>query len=119
MTFFHAHDHNHIQHVFPNIYHLSDLRFRDLQNANNIGDDTIRSIDESCSICLAEFQGDDTVSQLSKCRHVFHACCIERWLSRDQFTCPLCRSNLLCIRGKGVELINQNSDEHFAPYWQW
>ncbi|KAK9071614.1 hypothetical protein SSX86_008043 [Deinandra increscens subsp. villosa] len=114
-------DNRHNRNVFPNIYRLSDLRFGDLQDADN-GDDhagsVIRSVDESCSICLAEFRDDDTVSQLSRCHHVFHACCIERWLDRDQFTCPICRSNVLCVSGKGVG-VKQNSEEQFTPYWQW
>ncbi|KAM0023190.1 putative chromatin regulator PHD family [Helianthus debilis subsp. tardiflorus] len=122
MALFYAHDddhHRHNRNEFPNIYHLSDLRFGDLQDVNE--DDAgcgIRSVDETCSICLVEFHSDDTVSQLSRCRHVFHACCVERWLSRDQFTCPLCRSNLLCVPRKKVGL-NQNIDEQVAPYWQW
>ncbi|KAK1409683.1 hypothetical protein QVD17_36212 [Tagetes erecta] len=103
--------------LFPNIYRMANVRLSDLQDVINgdDDDDAKRWVDESCSICLAEFEDDDKVSQLSRCCHVFHACCIERWLNRDQFTCPLCRSNLL---GKQV-VLNQSSDEQFAPYWQW
>lgn len=118
MSFFCSH-HHHTQNVFPNIYRHSNLRFNDLLNDNvDDGGSTIRSIDESCSICLAEFVDEDIVSQLGRCRHEFHTCCIESWLNRDQFTCPLCRSNLLGISRKRVEL-NQNPDEDFLPYWQW
>ncbi|KVI09595.1 Zinc finger, RING/FYVE/PHD-type [Cynara cardunculus var. scolymus] len=85
-----------LNHAFPNIYHRSDLQFSDLLND---GRDEVammsRPVDQSCSICLAEFRSDDVVSQLGRCRHVFHSCCIEGWLGRDQFTCPLCRSRLL------------------------
>ncbi|KAL8193120.1 hypothetical protein R6Q57_027024 [Mikania cordata] len=123
MAFFYAQDHDqHNRDVCPNnIYRLSELRFSGLLDVN--GDDagsSIRSLDERCSICLAEFRDDDRVSQLSRCGHVFHACCIESWFSRDQLTCPLCRSNLLCTPAKRVRVgLNQNSDEHFSPYWQW
>ena len=51
-------------------------------------------VEEVCSICLVEFEKEDVVSQLQKCGHVFHMKCIEKWLDRDQFTCPLCRSFL-------------------------
>ncbi|GMJ12965.1 Arabidopsis Toxicos en Levadura 100 [Hibiscus trionum] len=47
-----------------------------------------------CSICLVEFENDDVVSRIQKCRHVFHINCIEKWMERDHFTCPLCRSFL-------------------------
>ncbi|KAD7479908.1 hypothetical protein E3N88_03044 [Mikania micrantha] len=98
MAFFYAQDHDqHNRDVCPNnIYHLSELRFCELLDVN--GDDAgsdIRSLDERCSICLAEFRDDDRVSQLS-------------------------RSNLLCIPAKGARVgLNQNSNEHFSPYWQW
>ncbi|GAB2219308.1 hypothetical protein Droror1_Dr00006943 [Drosera rotundifolia] len=51
--------------------------------------------DETCSVCLVEFGSEDLVSQLSRCGHVFHVDCIDRWLYRYQFTCPLCRTFLV------------------------
>ncbi|KAB2091329.1 hypothetical protein E1A91_A03G186900v1 [Gossypium mustelinum] len=50
--------------------------------------------EEVCSICLVEFDNDDAVSQIQKCKHVFHMNCIEKWMERCHFTCPLCRSVL-------------------------
>lgn len=55
--------------------------------------------DEACSVCLVEFESDDFVSKLSKCGHVFHGACIEKWVERNQFTCPLCRSSFLKMHG--------------------
>ncbi|KAK4739339.1 hypothetical protein R3W88_003036 [Solanum pinnatisectum] len=52
-------------------------------------------IDETCSICLVEFDKEHVVCQLPRCNHVFHMECIEKWLERCQFTCPLCRSLLI------------------------
>ncbi|KAH6795908.1 hypothetical protein C2S51_036894 [Perilla frutescens var. frutescens] len=51
--------------------------------------------DEVCSICLVELEGEDSVNKLPKCGHVFHAECMEKWVDRCQFTCPLCRSSVL------------------------
>lgn len=48
--------------------------------------------EETCSVCLVEFEKEDVVSQLSKCGHVFHMACIERWIESSHFTCPICRS---------------------------
>lgn len=50
--------------------------------------------EEVCSICLVELDNDDAVSQIQKCKHVFHMNCIEKWMERGRFTCPLCRSVL-------------------------
>lgn len=54
--------------------------------------------EEMCSICLVEFEEEDSVNKLPKCGHLFHAECLERWLDRCQFTCPLCRSSVLRLR---------------------
>ena len=60
-------------------------RFEELQRA-------VGSEEEICSVCLTEFTREHLVSQLHRCSHVFHLECIESWLQRNQFTCPLCRS---------------------------
>ncbi|CAA0837209.1 E3 ubiquitin-protein ligase RHA1B [Striga hermonthica] len=51
--------------------------------------------DESCSICLTEFLGEDMANKLPRCGHVFHVACIERWVETGRLTCPLCRSSSL------------------------
>ncbi|KAJ6905609.1 RING-H2 finger protein ATL18 [Populus alba x Populus x berolinensis] len=50
--------------------------------------------DVCCSICLMELEKEDEASQLSRCMHVFHMDCIEKWIQRDHFTCPLCRTSI-------------------------
>lgn len=54
--------------------------------------------EEMCSICLVELEEEDWVNKLPKCGHLFHAECLDRWLDRCHFTCPLCRSSLLRFR---------------------
>ncbi|KAG5248216.1 RING-H2 finger protein [Salix suchowensis] len=54
----------------------------------------VQKKDESCSICLVEMEEEDAVSQLSRCMHVFHMDCIDKWIQRDHFTCPLCRTSI-------------------------
>ncbi|KAJ9546157.1 hypothetical protein OSB04_025864 [Centaurea solstitialis] len=79
--------------VSSNFHPLPTLQFHDVAT-KEAGNEVV---DDACSICLVEFKGDDTVSQLDKCQHVFHTCCIQRWLHEDHFTCPLCRSNLVHV----------------------
>lgn len=59
------------------------------------GDGSCRAVDESCSVCLVDFEREEVVSRLNICGHVFHLHCIQRWIYRNQFTCPLCRSLIL------------------------
>ncbi|KAH7653473.1 Anaphase-promoting complex (APC) subunit 11 protein [Dioscorea alata] len=50
---------------------------------------------ESCAVCLHDFEGSAEVRRLHNCRHVFHRCCLDRWIELDQCSCPLCRSSLI------------------------
>ncbi|CAN4111019.1 unnamed protein product [Withania somnifera] len=42
-----------------------------------------------------EYEKENVVCELPRCKHVFHMECIEGWVERSQFTCPLYRSLLL------------------------
>ncbi|KAL8458559.1 hypothetical protein ACS0TY_036180 [Phlomoides rotata] len=69
---------------------LSLSRFRDLKSSED-------GEEEVCAVCLLEFEGEDKVNELGRCGHVFHVGCLEKWLDRCQFTCPLCRSSVLRV----------------------
>ncbi|KAI8869580.1 hypothetical protein GQ42DRAFT_112898, partial [Ramicandelaber brevisporus] len=47
----------------------------------------------SCSICIEEFATGDSVRVLPSCRHVFHAGCIDPWLTTTSALCPLCKND--------------------------
>ncbi|EFH67431.1 predicted protein [Arabidopsis lyrata subsp. lyrata] len=47
-----------------------------------------------CAICLNEFEDEETLRLMPPCSHVFHASCIDVWLS-SRSTCPVCRASLL------------------------
>ncbi|XP_010530037.1 PREDICTED: putative RING-H2 finger protein ATL53 [Tarenaya hassleriana] len=46
-----------------------------------------------CSICLGEFNEEESLRILPKCSHVFHVACVDRWL-KSHSNCPLCRANI-------------------------
>lgn len=48
-----------------------------------------------CSVCLNEFQEDESLRFLPKCSHAFHIPCIDTWL-RSHKNCPLCRAPIVC-----------------------
>ncbi|KZV16142.1 RING/U-box superfamily protein [Dorcoceras hygrometricum] len=68
------------------------------------GRETISEHEQMCSICLMEFEKDDLVNELPGCGHVFHVDCMEKWLDRFQFTCPLCRSMVLQNRSSPCKM---------------
>ncbi|CAH2077010.1 unnamed protein product [Thlaspi arvense] len=47
-----------------------------------------------CSVCLSEFEEEETLRLLPKCRHAFHLSCIDTWL-RSHTNCPLCRAPIV------------------------
>jgi len=59
----------------------------------NISDNATLREDNSCAICLGEYEtGDKVTSSLNaECKHHFHYDCIFDWLSRNNKNCPCCR----------------------------
>lgn len=49
-----------------------------------------------CSVCLSEFEEEETLRLLPKCRHAFHLSCIDTWL-RSHTNCPLCRAPIVVV----------------------
>ncbi|KAK0592124.1 hypothetical protein LWI29_016122 [Acer saccharum] len=49
--------------------------------------------DAQCTVCLAEYHGEDTLRILPYCGHSFHVTCIDIWLQHHS-TCPMCRVSL-------------------------
>ncbi|KAI5642038.1 hypothetical protein M9H77_00366 [Catharanthus roseus] len=58
------------------------------------GDGQVEGTD--CSVCLSEFQEDESLRLLPKCNHAFHSVCIDTWL-KSHSNCPLCRANIVFI----------------------
>ncbi|XP_020227537.1 probable E3 ubiquitin-protein ligase RHA1A [Cajanus cajan] len=55
--------------------------------------------EDTCAVCLSQFNKEDEVRELLNCYHVFHRECIDKWLDHEHEnhnpTCPLCRAPLL------------------------
>ncbi|TXG50664.1 hypothetical protein EZV62_023188 [Acer yangbiense] len=48
--------------------------------------------DNTCSICLCEYQAKETLRTIPECNHYFHADCIDEWL-KMKASCPVCRNS--------------------------
>ncbi|KAL1194756.1 E3 ubiquitin-protein ligase ATL9 [Cardamine amara subsp. amara] len=81
-----------------------------------------------CAVCLCEFEDDETLRLMPHCSHVFHADCVDVWLS-DHSTCPLCRADLTEIylvpdlgtvsSGTGSERVLESSDARLLDGVTW
>ncbi|XP_059643422.1 E3 ubiquitin-protein ligase Os04g0590900-like [Cornus florida] len=67
----------------------------------NKGDGLIEGTD--CSVCLSEFQEDESLRLLPKCSHAFHVTCIDTWL-KSHSNCPLCRANIVLANASPGQL---------------
>ncbi|XP_057467092.1 RING-H2 finger protein ATL39-like [Actinidia eriantha] len=67
---------------------------------------------EECPVCLSFFEEGEEVRQLPRCKHSFHAPCIDMWLY-SHFDCPVCRSPVepLVLRRRMVADPSENSRE--------
>ncbi|KAL4382860.1 hypothetical protein GQ457_15G008330 [Hibiscus cannabinus] len=65
------------------------------------GDGFVEGTD--CSVCLNEFQDDESLRLLPKCSHAFHLPCIDTWL-RSHSNCPLCRANIVFTTASSTAL---------------
>ena len=57
-------------------------------------DDANATENESCAICLSDFESSDNVIKIN-CGHIFHEDCIRTWAREGaRRTCPVCRNPL-------------------------
>ncbi|XP_061357726.1 RING-H2 finger protein ATL1-like [Gastrolobium bilobum] len=47
--------------------------------------------DYECPVCLSVYEEGEEVRKLPRCKHSFHAICIDMWLY-SHFDCPICRT---------------------------
>lgn len=52
------------------------------------------TIKDNCSICLEGYEQDSIIRKLN-CSHIFHKECIDPWLLKESYKCPICRNDSL------------------------
>ncbi|CAI9786067.1 unnamed protein product [Fraxinus pennsylvanica] len=70
------------------------------------GDDLIEGTE--CSVCLSEFEENESLRLLPNCSHAFHLPCIDTWL-KSHANCPLCRANVTSMNA--VPLFTPSSQD--------
>ncbi|GLJ39390.1 hypothetical protein SUGI_0804430 [Cryptomeria japonica] len=67
-----------------------------------------------CSVCLSEFQEDESVRLLPKCNHAFHLPCIDTWL-QSHSNCPLCRAYIVSPPAENRILVSPEEPDSSPP----
>jgi len=71
-------------------YLLTKKEFQSLSHRKTKSSDN----NNRCCICLCDYIRNQRLRVLP-CQHFFHTRCIERWLTRINSDCPLCRSDVI------------------------
>jgi len=89
-------------------YRLLDEQLTDRLKSRLKGDDKkdAKDIDlkddKDCVICFTEMDKEnEDLEDCPQCKKYFHEMCIAAWKNHNQ-TCPLCRGNLMAIKGQGA-----------------
>lgn len=72
---------------------IRNLRVRRIERIPTIQYDPSKVINESCVVCLDDFELNTTVKLLN-CRHAYHPRCIDIWLMQSD-KCPLCNADAI------------------------
>jgi hypothetical protein len=48
-------------------------------------------LNNTCTVCMCDFEKDEDVLRLPKCMHIFHEECIKPWLCKTNKKCPICK----------------------------
>ncbi|KAA8534793.1 hypothetical protein F0562_029765 [Nyssa sinensis] len=75
----------------PNIQLVSSFKYKKEGMAQDQGHDYEYEYEYECPVCLSVFEEDEEVKQLPRCKHSFHAPCIDMWLY-SHLDCPVCRA---------------------------
>lgn len=65
--------------------------FKYKKEAGGANQEQLKTSDYECAVCLSVFEDGEDVRELPRCKHSFHAQCIDMWLY-SHFDCPLCRA---------------------------
>ncbi|XP_052181867.1 RING-H2 finger protein ATL56-like [Diospyros lotus] len=65
-----------------------------------------------CAVCLENFKEGDWCRSLPDCRHLFHANCVDKWLTKAA-NCPICRARVRLNSGA----TNSEMGEDECNFW--
>jgi len=86
---------------------LEEKQLNNLQKIKYNNECKERGIHTKCTICLGPYENDEMLTILP-CGHGFHTECINIWLNKHSYKCPICRNET----GKGKPNFNNNNNNN-------
>ncbi|CAM6039164.1 unnamed protein product [Sphagnum compactum] len=98
------------------VVHFKDLNFDDMDHVKKTkdgGDGENEEVEphRECAVCLSEFEAEDSLRLLPKCKHIFHLECIDVWF-QSHSTCPLCRATIVQEDDRGQQVHDDERERH-------
>ncbi len=99
------------------VVHFKDLNFQDKMDhgkkTEDGGDGENEEVEphRECAVCLSEFEAEDSLRLLPKCKHIFHLECIDVWF-QSHSTCPLCRAAIVQEDDHGQQVHDDERERH-------
>lgn len=76
------------------LYTVEDVDVEDVGSSGGGGSQYVSSLEMECAVCLENFRVGEECRLLPKCKHCFHAECIDSWLLKAA-VCPICRTEAI------------------------
>ncbi|KAH7447609.1 hypothetical protein KP509_01G113600 [Ceratopteris richardii] len=92
---------------------LPTFEFSEARLNNPCGKDT--RIANECIVCLIGFVDDDICRLLPKCRHSFHAECVDKWFL-SHTSCPMFRTPAEMIPAEDIKISSESIDALIVPH---
>ena len=66
-----------------------------LYSSNNGEDQEEGDVEDipKCSICLENIEDNQIIREITKCKHIFHVDCADKWFENN-IKCPNCRQDI-------------------------
>jgi hypothetical protein len=76
-----------------NIFNNTKIKLYSTENNNEIEEEGNVEEIPKCSICLENIENNQIIREITKCKHIFHVNCADKWFE-DHIKCPNCRQDI-------------------------
>lgn len=76
-----------------NIFNNTKIKLYSTENNNETDEEGNVEEIPKCSICLENIENNQIIREITKCKHIFHVECADKWFENN-IKCPNCRQDI-------------------------